>query len=128
MEQIGAGTRITLLRNLRQDRLLCFAVCHSVSFAFQAPLDSHEDMRAVRGNGSYGRDASKEQYSICTGIGDIRKFLEESAHLYDRSDKAQAEVTRKLIFHSGGDFFESCFHSLGASAGELGRNDALLGP
>ena len=73
MEQIGAGTRITLLRNLRQDRLLCFAVCHSVSFAFQAPLDSHEDMRA------------------------------------DRSDKAQAEVTRKLIFHSGGDFFESCF-------------------
>src|SRR5208283_5740481 len=95
--QIGADTRIKPLRNFSRDRLLCFAVCHSVAFAFETALDSHEDMRAVRGNGSYGRDASKEQYSICTGISDIRKFLEQFAYLHDRSDKGRAEVARKLI-------------------------------
>ena len=36
---------------------MCFAVCHSIAFAFQASLDSHKDVRAVRGNGSYGRDS-----------------------------------------------------------------------
>jgi hypothetical protein len=75
-EQIGADPRVKLLRNFRHDSLLCFAVCHSVAFAFQSSLDSHEDVRAVRGNGSYGRDASKEQNSICAGISDNRKFLE----------------------------------------------------
>jgi hypothetical protein len=59
-EQIRAGPRVKLLRNSRHDRVLCFAVGHSVAFAFQASLDSHEDVRAVRGNGSYGLDASKE--------------------------------------------------------------------
>jgi hypothetical protein len=76
-EQIRAGPRVKLLRNSRHDRVLCFAVGHSVAFAFQASLDSHEDVRAVRGNGSYGLDASKEQNSICAGISDIRKFLKQ---------------------------------------------------
>src|SRR5260370_25369148 len=75
-EEVGADSRVKLLRNFRHDSLLCFAVCHSIAFAFQASLDSHEDVRAVRGNGSNGRDASKEQNSICAGISDIRKFLE----------------------------------------------------
>ncbi len=34
-----------------------------IAFAFQASLDSHEDVRAVRGNGNYGGDISKEQNS-----------------------------------------------------------------
>lgn len=105
-EQIGADSRVKLLRNFRHDGLLCFAVCHSVAFVFQASLDSHEDVRAVRGNGSYGRDASKEQNSICAGISDIRKSFEQFAHLRDRSDKGRAEVARILIFHSRGDFLE----------------------
>jgi hypothetical protein len=105
-EQIRAGPRVKLLRNSRHDRVLCFAVGHSVAFAFQASLDSHEDVRAVRGNGSNGRDASKEQNSICAGISDIRKFLKQFAHLRDPSDKGRAEVARILIFHSRGDFLE----------------------
>jgi hypothetical protein len=104
--QIGGHPRVTLLRNFRHDSLSRFAVRHSVAFAFQASLDSHEDVRAVRGNGSNGRDASKEQNSICAGISDIRKFLEQFAHLRDRSQKGRAEVARILIFHSRGDFLE----------------------
>jgi len=75
-EQIAADPRVSLLRNFRHHSLLCFAVCHSVAFAFQSSLDLHEDVRAVRGNGSYGRDTSKEQNSICAGISYIPKFLE----------------------------------------------------
>jgi hypothetical protein len=105
-EQIGANSRVKLLRNSRHDSLLRFAVCHSVAFAFQASLDSLEDVRTVRGDGSYWRDASKEQNSICAGPSDIRKFLEQFAHLRNRSDKGRAEVARILIFHSRGDFLE----------------------
>ena len=102
--------RILLFGNLSPiaavPSLLRHSVIHTIAFAFRAALNSHEDVRTIRGNSSYGRDASKQQDSICAGISDTRKFLEQFADIHNRSDKGRAEVTGKLIFHSGGDFFE----------------------
>jgi hypothetical protein len=46
-EQIGAGTCIKLIRNFGRDGLLCLTVRHCIAFAFQAALNSHEDVRTV---------------------------------------------------------------------------------
>jgi hypothetical protein len=52
-------------------------------FAFQASLDSHEDVRAVRGNGGYGRDppsgsAKITQISESQGMFLLRKVLPQT--------------------------------------------------
>ncbi len=56
-EQIRADARVELLGNFRLDCLLRFAVCHTVVVALLPALDSHDHVRAVGRNGSYGSDA-----------------------------------------------------------------------